>query len=201
MWVSGTRTKLWGCLLLEAGCMLVRNDSACGQSQTRFCWITGLWLEAGSPWGTHPYFLIIIDRLIVPEVSRQLCQLLCWHMRHGSQSNQKAKKAYEWWKERQEPQIDGSTQSCRGTEELAKCSLHILSPLLKSAVAHLEERSTWANEKGEKNWNCALKKRPIMSSRLRISWDKYTHRQIDWQIERHGDMKERNIYLSYTVVL
>lgn len=54
MWVSGTRKKLWGCLLLEAGCMLVRNDSACGQFQTRrFCWMMGPWFEAGVPVRKH----------------------------------------------------------------------------------------------------------------------------------------------------
>lgn len=51
MWVLGTRKKLWGCLLLEAGCILVNTpNSACGQSQTRrLCWIMGLWFEAGVP--------------------------------------------------------------------------------------------------------------------------------------------------------
>lgn len=95
MWALGTRRVSWGCLLLVAECILVKNGSeGSGQSWARrFYWVRGLWFEAGFQWGIHTYLLIIMEGLIVLKVSRQPCQSLCCHIRHRSQSNQKENKA------------------------------------------------------------------------------------------------------------
>lgn len=134
MWALGTRRVSWGCLLLVAECILVKNGSeGSGQSWARrFYWVRGLWFEAGFQWGIHTYLLIIMEGLIVLKVSRQPCQSLCCHIRHRSQSNQKENKASLSGGRKGRSHKSTGPINPAETEELAKCSLDILSPLLKS---------------------------------------------------------------------
>lgn len=123
--MEGNSISVTECLTLGTNRSFL-SPSECNPEQEDFIGSEVYDLKPGFQWGILTYLLIIMEGLIVLKVSSQPCQSLCCHIRHKSQSNQKENKASEWWKEGQKPQIDWTNQSCRETEELAKCS-----PLLK----------------------------------------------------------------------